>query len=150
MLDLRQRNVRVMKRINGGQKAFFQAGLTGSIALMILALVVCGCSKARNTTAQVPPPSADTNPVVTAQQPVYTAPAPGTPPGPGATPLVAPNGQPDLHALDRTLLRWVMRNRRRPANFEDFAATAGVAIPAPPTGQKYIIAPNMHIQLVSQ
>lgn len=60
------------------------------------------------------------------------------------------NGQPDLPALQRTLIRWIVGNRRMPTNFEEFAATAGVTIPPPPPGQKYIITSKMHIQLVNQ
>lgn len=63
---------------------------------------------------------------------------------------VQPNGEPDLKELNRSLLRWILGNRRRPKNFEDFAATAGVVIPPPPTGKKYIIAKDMHIQLVDR
>ncbi|HEY1661584.1 MAG TPA: hypothetical protein VGI03_04135 [Verrucomicrobiae bacterium] len=65
-------------------------------------------------------------------------------------PAAASNGQPDLAELQRSLIRWIVGNRRMPANFEDFAATAGVKIPPPPPGQKYIITSNMHIQLVSK
>ncbi len=61
---------------------------------------------------------------------------------------VVPNSEPDLGELNRGLLRWLMRNHRRPANFEDFAATAGVAIPPAPAGKKYVISKDMHIQLV--
>jgi hypothetical protein len=37
-----------------------------------------------------------------------------------------------------------------PANFDEFAATAGVPIPPPPAGKKYFLAKDMHIQLVNQ
>jgi hypothetical protein len=57
---------------------------------------------------------------------------------------------PDLGELNRDLLRWILSNRRKPASFEDFSATAGVAIPPPPAGKKYIIAKDMHIQLVDR
>jgi hypothetical protein len=43
-----------------------------------------------------------------------------------------------------------MANHRVPANFDDFAATAGVVIPPPPAGKKYVIRKDMHIELVNQ
>lgn len=60
------------------------------------------------------------------------------------------NGQPDLDALDRAMVRWLVGHRRTPANFEEFAATAGVAIPPPPAGKKYMIRKDMHIALVDR
>ena len=57
---------------------------------------------------------------------------------------------PDLMELSIDLRRWCARNQRVPASFEDFSATAGVAIPPPPAGKKYIIAKDMHIQLVDR
>jgi hypothetical protein len=55
-----------------------------------------------------------------------------------------------LANINRTLIRWIIRNKRRPANFEDFAATSGTPIPPAPAGKKYVIAANMHVQLVNQ
>lgn len=63
---------------------------------------------------------------------------------------VQPNGEPDLSELDRYLRRWLVQNRRRPANFEEFAATAGITIPPPPAGKKYVITKRMHVQLVDR
>ncbi|HET7624665.1 MAG TPA: hypothetical protein VFM25_05310 [Verrucomicrobiae bacterium] len=63
---------------------------------------------------------------------------------------VQANGEPDLTELDRYLRRWLVQNRRRPANFEEFAATAGITIPPPPPGKKYIITKRMHVQLVNR
>jgi hypothetical protein len=60
------------------------------------------------------------------------------------------NAAPDFAELRRALARWLVRNRRPPANFEDFAATAGVVIPPPPAGKKYVITKDMHIQLVDR
>jgi hypothetical protein len=60
------------------------------------------------------------------------------------------NAAPDLVELRRALARWLVRNRRPPANFEDFAATAGVVIPPPPAGKKYVITKRMEILLVDR
>jgi len=57
---------------------------------------------------------------------------------------------PDLGALNRALRQWLVRNHRVPASFEDFSATAGVAIPPPPAGKKYVITKNMQILLVDR
>jgi hypothetical protein len=111
-------------------------------------LACVGCKKPATTAAstpetvnnqsqtdQTPPPA----PVPTAATAQTTA-----------APLVTPTGDPDLGAINRALLRWVVGNRRTPQNFDDFAATAGVTIPPPPAGKKYVIAKNMHILLVNQ
>lgn len=60
----------------------------------------------------------------------------------------AATAEPDLAELNRAMRRWLIANRRPPKNFGEFAATAGVPIPPPPAGKKYIIAPNMHVELV--
>jgi len=77
--------------------------------------------------------------------PVYSPAPPNSPVG-----VAASNGEPDLGELNRAMLRWLGRNRRTPANFDDFAATAGVAIPPAPAGKKYVIAKDMHVQLVNK
>ncbi len=68
---------------------------------------------------------------------------------PGAT-LTQPDGAVDMPELQRTVIRWVVSNRRRPNSFEDFAATAGVPIPPPPAGKKYILTRDLHVQLVNR
>ena len=107
----------------------------------------CGCSKKEE---QVNPAVVESNQAKT--EPVGpTTPKSDSPPQAGQLPpVVQPNGEPDLAEMNRYLLRWVMRNQRRPNNFEDFAATAGVAIPPPPAGKKYVIGRDMHIQLVNK
>ena len=118
--------------------------LTG---LLALALAICGCSKKKSSEAAKS--SADTQ--VTSP----TQPAPGAA-GPGPQVLKQPeavaqsDGQTDLHALNRCLIRWLIANKRRPKDFADFAATAGVPIPPPPAGKQYVIGKNMHIVLVDR
>jgi len=52
--------------------------------------------------------------------------------------------------LDRELRKWILRNRRPPKNFEDFAATSGVEIPPPPGGKKYVVDKTMHVVLANR
>jgi hypothetical protein len=52
--------------------------------------------------------------------------------------------------MDRELRKWIVRNRRPPKNFEDFAATAGVSIPPAPDGKKYVIDKTMHVILAKR
>lgn len=124
------------------------------------ALFATGCHKAATDTtvvAPATPPAAapDTNqqasaPVV--QQRLAGPPqATGAagPADPEAPPLVKPNGDPDLHQLDQAMLRWIIGNRRAPSSFQEFASSAGVAIPPPPPGKKYALEPSMHIILVN-
>jgi len=116
--------------------------ITLGLALSLAAVVaVSGCGK-KNVSATIPAPASNTAAQV-AEQPAALNNA--------TTPAAAkPNGEPDLAELNRGLIRWIVRNRRPPANFQDFAATAGVTIPPAPPGKKYVIAQNMHIQLVNQ
>jgi hypothetical protein len=126
-----------------GQPMFW--GTIGLNFCLLVVLSSTGCRKAGSPASNVS--GAESNAVVAAQdhEPVYS-PTPAA-----AAPTVTPNGEPDLGELNRSLLRWVMANRRKPASFEDFAATANVTIPPPPAGKKYAINPStMHIVLVNQ
>jgi hypothetical protein len=118
--------------------------MTFLVAIAVLSLGVTGCGKSK-------PPMVEQVPDQNTNQTAETAPVyqPTTPAVP-ATEAVQPPAEPDLKELDRSLLRWILGNRRRPQSFEDFAATAGVTIPPPPAGKKYIIGKDMHIQLVNR
>jgi hypothetical protein len=120
------------------------------IAILAAAFLVTGCGKkvepssTTTPTATQPAPSAQNIKYAeTNQMQVYT---------PTAAPVVAAatNAAPDLSELNRYLIQWIIKNRRPPASFEDFAATAGVTIPPAPAGKKYVIAKNMHILLVDR
>ena len=123
---------------------YLRQGFARGVALLLLLVVVAGCKKAAEPVAQAVPDSNQATVATHNQTPAFVAPA-GQPAA-----AAVPNGQPDIEELNRSLLRWLMANRRPPKDFEDFAATAGVPIPPPPAGKKYIIAKNMHIQLVNR
>jgi hypothetical protein len=148
----------------GGQMAN-RGRIVFGIGCLLAALFSIGCHKAADATA-VPPPAPvaapDTNqnsqPAAatpdTIQNPnpasAIADPTAVSPANPNSVPMAKPNGQPDLTALDTALMGWLVANRRVPNSFAEFAATAGVAIPRPPPGKKYVITPRMHVQLVNQ
>ena len=120
-------------------------GMSVFLVLSFL-LASTGCKKKAEPVAQS---IQDSNPVVVVDQ----APTPTSiqqPANPQAPPLVQADGQPDLGELKRDVIRWIVRNRRRPNNFEDFAATAGVPIPPPPAGKKYVLTQDMHVTLADR
>lgn len=112
------------------------------------ALLVAGCSKQSQSSA----PSASTPQDVNASQPAPAATA-STPQDANASQsapaATVTNGQPDLQSLNRALLGWRLQNRRVPANFAEFAASAGINIPPPPPGKKYVINSHGLISLVN-
>jgi hypothetical protein len=116
----------------------------GCPALVVAGFLLAGCGKKPPAVTTAPPPAPVAAAPATADQPA------NNPSPPAADALTGGDGQPDLKALDRCLIHWLMGNRRRPASFEDFAATADAVIPPPPPGKKYVIAKNMHIQLVDR
>lgn len=94
--------------------------------ILVSLLLALGCTKKTTTAA---------GPAQPEQQP---------------TAAVQPEAQPDLPELNRSLLRWMMGHRHRPKDFEEFAATAGVTIPPPPAGKKYLLGKDLHIVLVNR
>jgi hypothetical protein len=130
-------------------------------SLLVVALFAAGCHKATTDTAIVPPAA----PVAAAPDTNQNNPSgavmnnnPGAPPPPTATAAtldpnvdstVKPNGEPDLHALDRAILRWRFANQRKPSSFAEFAASAGVPIPPAPPGKAYTLSASGHIILVT-
>jgi hypothetical protein len=120
------------------------AGL-GMAVLVVVTLLAAGCRKAKPPAVQAADEQ-NTNPAAPAQVPVSQQPAPASPVAVAAQPAAGP----DLRELDRGLIRWIVSNRRRPGNFEEFAATANITIPPPPAGKKYVFDHTMHIQLVDR
>ena|SRR6185437_12693778 len=107
------------------------------ILALMFALGVTGCGKKGNQQASQPAPIAQPQAQPAAQAQASTQPA------------AQQNAEPDLANINRTLIRWLIRNKRRPTSFEDFAATADTPIPPAPAGKKYVIGANMHVQLVN-
>ena len=122
-------------------------GITGLglAAIAAAALFSTGCGKSKPPVIQTAMDQ-NTNQAARDQAPVYQQPAPASPAVVSAQPPTAP----DLKELNRSVLRWILGNRRRPQNFEEFAATAGVTIPPPPAGKKYALGKDMHVQLVDR
>ena len=138
-----------------------RAGVFYFALILGVTLFATGCGKSKSSAPQTPPPAAantqpaDTNQAESNQAPVTpTGAPPEVAPAVPAPPEVATNSMsnaaPDLGPLQSALKGWLIRNRRVPANFEDFAATAGVTIPPPPPGKKYIITKRMQILLVDR
>jgi len=59
-------------------------------------------------------------------------------------------GQPDFPEMNRDVRRWLLRNRRAPKDFAEYAASATIQIPPPPAGKKYALDKHLHVILVSQ
>src|SRR5208337_318236 len=115
--------------------------LTG---LLALALTICGCNEKKSLEAVKS--SADTQASSSAQlAPGAVEPESQVMRQPAA--IVQKDGQPDMKELNRCLMRWLFANKRRPKDFEDFSATAGVPIPPPPAGKQYVIGKDMRIVL---
>ena len=107
------------------------------------AALMAGCGKKSEAGGAQSPAEASKSPSL-----VGTVPDSTTQANPQQPPVQA--NQPDLPELNRAMRRWLMANHRVPANFDEFAATAGVPIPPPPAGKKYVLRKDMHIELVNQ
>lgn len=150
-----------MKRFSGFVRftngPFRQNWIKGGAVFLIAAGLGAGCGKKSEQTTSTTP--SQTNAEASSQPPAAPANQPNqTPqpltqaiqPAPQRTAAAPASGEPDLSSLNRALRSWILANRRPPKSFDDFAATAGVPIPSAPTGKKYVIGGNMHIQLVNQ
>src|SRR5260370_23794211 len=98
-----------------------------------------GCGRRDQTTGNTTATNATPEAVQSQIQAQNPLPPPTAPP---------PNSEPP--DLNRELRKWIVRNQRPPKNFEDFAATAGIQIPPPPTGKRYAIDKTMHVILVAR
>lgn len=118
--------------------------LIGLSAALVAAFISIGCKKS------TPPVAVEQVPAAAEVQPASNQAPVSHPVATTVPPAAQPAAGPDLGELNRGMIRWIVANRRRPNNFEDFAATANIVIPPPPAGKKYIIDSTMHIQLVNR
>ena len=114
--------------------------------LLAGSLFVSGCSRKSSDTF-------DSQATTQTNQGVQTANPDAASASPGgsvldAEPMVLANGQPNMDQLNRVARAWLLRNSRRPADWADFVAHAGVQIPPPPPGKKYVLDTHrMHVTL---
>jgi hypothetical protein len=113
-----------------------QKGLYLALILGV-AMFATGCGKKESAA-----PSATTAvPQQTATQETAAAAAPShggyIPPAPAAT-AAANAGLPVLQQLNRSVIQYRMQNHRNPTSVEEVAAFAGVQVPSPPAGKKYV------------
>jgi len=116
--------------------------LVALLASLVVGLGCSGCGKKKS--AETAPAATQEVAQATTQKSDTTAAQ--SAPGPQAT----PQASAEPIDLNRELRRLIVRNRRPPKNFEDFAATSGVEIPPPPDGKRYAIDKTMHIILVKR
>ena len=149
--DLRLRHIMFWADSTRPMNAFFDLGRylgwwpkMTPVLLVFVAVVAAGCSKSSSQPAAappVPPPSADS-------APVSSTPAPAVMPA-NSSPTTSTNSGPTtLQMLNRALIHWMIKNRRHPQNFEDFANSANIQIPDPPAGKKYTLNGRGFIVLV--
>jgi hypothetical protein len=113
-----------------------QKGLYLALILGV-AMFATGCGKkesaAPSATTAAPQPAAtqETAAAAAPSQPAYV------PPPPAAT-TVADKGIPVLQQLNRSVIGYRIQNHRNPTSVEEVAAFAGVQVPSPPPGKKYV------------
>jgi hypothetical protein len=114
------------------------------VCLVLLIAVTAGCGKSGDSVSVAPaPPPAPSSDAATAQAPVPV-------PQPMQTVVVTNTDDQtkQMQALNRALVGWMIRNRRHPQTFQEFASTAGFQIPNPPPGKKYTLNTRGFIVLV--
>lgn len=112
---------------------------------LVLGTFGAGCGKTESGAAQaevmreLETQPAKPAPVAPAALPAPTAPAVN----------LSANANPDavVQQLNRELLKWMVQNRRAPATFEEFVASAKISVPPPPAGKKYVIGGDRKIVL---
>jgi len=140
-------------------KLLFDSGRLGvltpgaGIVCLIFALAAGGgCRKSPST----PPPVASPSPsdaTSAAATPAGTPPPERMQPSVASTPAktdpAQKSGPTQLQLLNRAMMGWEIKNHRHPRNFEEFASTGSIQIPAPPPGQKYAFNGKGFIILVN-
>jgi hypothetical protein len=113
------------------------------LTLAAAAVVVSSCSKKAETPDTSPPE---------AYAPV-AQPIPATS-NSNSLPLLTLPPAEDIDAvlaqLTREVRKWIVRHQRPPQNFEEFAASAPVQIPAAPVGKRFALNKQMRVIVVNR
>jgi len=123
----------------------------GGVIMLASTLFVSGCSRKSSDTANSQANAQTTQAIETANSAAPAQPGPAAvQPGPAAASIILADGQPDMAELNRVARLWILRNQRRPTSWENFAAHAGVQIPPPPPGKKFVLNKDMRVTLVDR
>lgn len=123
-----------------------QKGLYLALILGV-AMFATGCGKkesaAPSVTTDAPQQTAtqETAAATAPSRPVYIPPTP-------AAMTAADKGIPALQQLNRSVIQYRIQNHRKPTSIEEVAAFAGVQVPPPPPGKKYVFNGRGLIDLV--
>jgi hypothetical protein len=116
------------------------------LVAILAALLATGCSKSKPAAVEAAaPPTVEAANPAPATMPTAAAPVP--------TQVVipaSPDGTPDLKAINQAYIRWIVQNRRRPKDLDEFVALSGVHFPPPPAGKNYVIDKNGFINFANQ
>jgi hypothetical protein len=119
---------------------------TMPLLFLIVGAVAAGCGKQNTSAPAAAPPETPVAAAPAVPTQTQTTPAPRANPPPMTT--TNSSGLTTLQFLNRAMVRWMRTNHRHPQSFEDFASTANIQIPAPPSGKKYTLNGRGFIVLV--
>jgi len=119
--------------------------LTALVALPVISMLLVGCGRGSNESSTNPGAN-DISGNVSGSQPIGT--------GDSQPHKLDVSQDSDtsviLDELNREVKKWVMRNRRKPATFEEFSSSAQLEVPPPPPGKKYVLTPELRVELANQ
>jgi hypothetical protein len=128
-------------RLLGPPRAAFLPGV-----ILVLGLLAAGCGKSKPASVE-----ASASPTVEATNPAPAATIMAAAPVPTQVVIPAsPDGTPDLKAINHAYIGWIVQNRRRPKDLDEFVTLSGVHFPPPPAGKKYVIDKNGFINFANQ
>ncbi len=113
------------------------------LSLAVTALVISSCHKQAGA-----PDAAAVEPHAPVATPINIA----SNPSPQSLPALPPAGDLDatLTQLTREVRKWIVQHQRPPKNFEEFAASASVPVPAAPAGKKFALSKQMRVIVVNR
>lgn len=113
------------------------------LTLVVVALVCFGCGKqAEVRDAATPEAHAPVAQPITAFS--------NSSPQPVLALTPADNLDATLTQLTREVRKWIVQHQRPPKNFEEFAASTSVQVPAAPAGKKFALSKQMRVIVVNR